>query len=130
MAKMKKIARYKKPLNINVGMIIFAMIFVYLSFSVYTYLSRDHVQFYEVVEGSIVNDKSYTGILFREETVENAPQTGYVNYYIREGKRAAAGARVYSLDETGKLGEFLEENRDAQTAISPENLAALKKQLS
>ncbi len=28
----------------------FAMIFVYLSFSVYTYLRRDHVQFYEVVE--------------------------------------------------------------------------------
>ena len=53
MAKNKKIVRYRKPLNINVGMIIFAMIFVYLSFSVYTYLRRDHVQFYEVVEGSI-----------------------------------------------------------------------------
>ena len=51
MAKNKKIVRYRKPLNINVGMIIFAMIFVYLSFSVYTYLRRDHVQFYEVVEG-------------------------------------------------------------------------------
>lgn len=76
MAKNKKIVRYRKPLNINVGMIIFAMIFVYLSFSVYTYLRRDHVQFYEVVEGSIVNNKEYNGILFRDETVENAPQTG------------------------------------------------------
>ena len=101
MAKNKKIVRYRKPLNINVGMIIFAMIFVYLSFSVYTYLRRDHVQFYEVVEGSIVNNKEYNGILFRDETVENAPQTGYVNYYVREGKRAGAGSRVYSLDETG-----------------------------
>ncbi len=66
MAKNKKIVRYRKPLNINVGMIIFAMIFVYLSFSVYTYLRRDHVQFYEVVEGSIVNNKEYNGILFRD----------------------------------------------------------------
>ena len=106
MAKNKKIVRYRKPLNINVGMIIFAMIFVYLSFSVYTYLRRDHVQFYEVVEGSIVNNKEYNGILFRDETVENAPQTGYVNYYVREGKRAGAGSRVYSLDETGELGNF------------------------
>lgn len=73
------------------------MIFVYLSFSVYTYLRRDHVQFYEVAEGSIVNNKEYNGILFRDETVENAPQTGYVNYYVREGKRAGAGSRVYSL---------------------------------
>ncbi len=130
MAKNKKIARYKKPLNINVGMIIFAMIFIYLSFSVYTYLRRDHVQFYEVVEGSIVNDRDYTGIIFREESVQNAPQSGYVNYYIREGKRASAGARVYSLDETGELGKFLEENQDAASALSSENLSELKKQLS
>ena len=72
MAKNKKVIRYKKPLNINVGMIIFAMIFVYLSFSVYTYIRRDKIQFYEVVEGSIVNDKSHTGIILREETVRQA----------------------------------------------------------
>ena len=130
MAKNKKIVRYRKPLNINVGMIIFAMIFVYLSFSVYTYLRRDHVQFYEVVEGSIVNNKEYNGILFRDETVENAPQTGYVNYYVREGKRAGAGSRVYSLDETGELGKFLEENQSSGMSLSAENLADLKKQLS
>ena len=66
MAKNKKIVRYRKPLNINVGMIIFAMIFVYLSFSVYTYLRRDHVQFYEVVEGSIVNNKKCTADRVRQ----------------------------------------------------------------
>lgn len=130
MAKNKKIIRYRKPLNINVGMIIFAMIFVYLSFSVYTYIRRDKVQFYEVVEGSIVNDKNYTGIILREEQVKEAGQTGYINYYIREGKRAASGSRVYSLDETGQLGKFLEENQGADKAMSKESLAALKKQLS
>ena len=113
MAKNKKIIRYRKPLNINVGMIIFAMIFVYLSFSVYTYISRDKIQFYEVVEGSIVNDKNYTGFILREEAVKTAAQTGHVNFYIREGKRVAAGARVYSGDETGQLAKFLQENRDA-----------------
>ncbi len=130
MAKNKKIVRYRKPLNINVGMIIFAVIFIYLSFSVYTYLRKEHIQFYEVVEGSIVNNKEYNGILFRDETIENAPQTGYVNYYVREGKRAGAGARVYSLDETGELGKFLEENQSSGDSISAENMSDLKKQLS
>lgn len=130
MAKNKKVIRYKKPLNINVGMIIFAMIFVYLSFSVYTYIRRDKVQFYEVVEGSIVNDKSHTGIILREETVRQAESTGNINYYIREGKRAAAGARIYSLDETGQLGKFLEETQENATPLSNENLSELKKQLS
>lgn len=130
MAKNKKIVRYRRPLNINIGMIIFAVIFIYLSFSVYTYLRKDHIQFYEVVEGSIVNNKEYSGILFRDETIETAPQTGYVNYYVREGKRAGAGARVYSLDETGELGKYLEENQSSGDSISAENMSDLKKQLS
>lgn len=130
MAKNKKIIRYKKPLNINVGMIIFAVIFVYLSFSVYTYFRRDRIQFYEVTEGSIVNDRSYTGLVFREETVNTAPQSGNINYYIREGKRASAGSRIYSLDETGQLGKFLEEHQGADTSLSADNLSDLKKKLS
>lgn len=130
MAKNKKIIRYKKPMNINVGMIIFAVIFVYLSFSVTTYFRRERIQFYEVTEGSIVNDRSYTGLIFREETVGTAPQSGNINYYIREGKRASAGARIYSLDETGQLGRFLEEHQGDSAALSPENLSDLKKKLS
>mgnify|MGYP000335623152 CR=1 FL=1 len=45
-------------------------------------------------------------------------------------KRAGAGARVYSLDETGELGKFLEENQSSGVSLSAENLADLKKQLS
>lgn len=49
--KNKKVVRYRRPLNINVGMIIFALIFLYMAFYLYTYLRRDKVEFYEVVEG-------------------------------------------------------------------------------
>lgn len=130
MAKNNKIIRYKKPVNINVGMIIFAMIFVYLSFSVYTYIRRDKIQFYEVVEGSIVNDKIYTGLILRDELVKTTDRTGYINYYIREGKKAAVGARVYSLDETGQMKTFLEDTRGTGVALSDDNLYDLKKQLT
>ncbi|MEF9938796.1 MAG: HlyD family efflux transporter periplasmic adaptor subunit [Clostridium sp.] len=130
MAKSKKIIRYKKPININVGMIIFAMIFVYLSFSVYTYIRRDKIQFYEVVEGSIVNDKIYTGLIFRDETVRQAEKTGYINYYIREGKKASVGAKIYSLDETGQMKTFLEDNKGVNLTMSEDNLYDLKKQLT
>ena len=77
--KNKKIIRYRRPLNINVGMIIFALIFVYMVFSVTAYIRRDKVQFYEVQEGSIVNNKNYTGIILRQEEEKNADRSGYVN---------------------------------------------------
>lgn len=128
--KKSNIIRYRRPLKINVGMIIFALIFVYMVFSVYTYIRRDKVQFYEVQEGSIVNNTDYTGIILRQEKVKTADRAGNINYYVREGKRASVGTRVYSIDETGKIASFLEENAGDSVSLSQENLAALKKQLT
>ena len=128
--KNKKVVRYRRPLNINVGMIIFAIIFLYLLFSVSTYLSRDKIQFYEVAEGGIVNDKQYTGLILRDEQVKAAGKSGYINYYLREGKRASVGTRVYSLDETGNLNSLLQEEEEEQEALSSESLSDLKRQLS
>ena len=128
--KNKKIIRYRRPLNINVGMIIFALIFVYMVFSVTAYLRRDKVMFYEVQEGSIVNNKNYTGIILRQEEVKTTDRSGYVNYYVREGKRASTGTRVYSIDETGTIATFLAENAQDKVALKPENLSGLKKQLT
>lgn len=132
MAKKKnsKIIRYRPPLNINVGMIIFSIIFVYMVFSVYTYIKKDKVQFYEVVEGNIVNDHQHTGIILRDEQVEETDRTGYINYYVREGKRAAFGSPIYSIDETGKLADFLEENPEAGIKLTDDNFVDIKRQLS
>ena len=128
--KNKKVVRYKRPLNINVGMIIFAMIFLYLVFSVYTYLKREKIQFYEVVDGGIVSNRMYTGLILREEQVRNADRSGYINYYLREGKRASVGSRIYSLDETGSLEELLKDNAEAGNSLSDDSLSDLKKQLT
>ena len=128
--KNKKVVRYRRPLNINVGMIIFALIFLYMAFYLYTYLRRDKVEFYEVVEGSIVNDTRHTGIIFRTEEPKYTDRAGNINFYLREGKRAAVGTRVYSIDETGTLSALLAEKTDGSVALSKENLASLKKQLS
>ena len=111
-------------------MIIFALIFAYMAFYVYTYVRREKIEFYEVPEGSIVNDQRHTGIAFRTETVKYTEQAGNINFYLREGKKAAVGTRVYSVDETGKLSELLAEKTDGSVALSRDNLTSLKKQLS
>ena len=128
--KNKKVIRYRKPLNINIGMIMFALIFVYMAFYVYTYMQRDKIEFYEVVEGSIVNDQRHTGIILREEEPKYTDRAGNINFYLREGKRAAVGTRIYSIDETGTLSKLLAERTDGSVALSKENLASLKKELS
>ncbi|MFR5726919.1 MAG: hypothetical protein ACLUEJ_10590 [Clostridium sp.] len=79
---------------------------------------------------AVVNDRPYTGLILREEQVYNADNSGYINYYLREGKRASVGSRVYSLDETGRLDSLLKEHGVENQTLSDENLADLKKQLS
>ena len=128
--KNKKVVRYRRPLNINVGMIIFAIIFLYLVFSVYTYLKREKIQFYEVVDGGIVNNRMYTGLILREEQVSTTDRSGHINYYLREGKRASVGTRIYSLDETGQLEELLKDNAEAGNSLSDDSLSDLRKQLT
>lgn len=132
MAKKKKknITRIHNPRNINVGTISFLMIFLYLMISVYNYVTRDQIKMYEVVEGRIVDDKTYTGLVLRQESVKQTDSAGYVNYYIREGKRASVGSCVYSIDETGQMKKFLDEHQSENTSISEEGLENLKRQLS
>ena len=73
MAGQKKVIKYKRPIKINVGVLIFVIMFLYMCFFVYSYLSRKAVYFYEVSEGSIVNDTEYTGLILRNEIVQIAP---------------------------------------------------------
>ncbi len=89
--------------KINVGMVIFVIISLYIVFSVYSYIKRDQIRYYEVLEGSIVRQEQYTGVALREEEAVDAVSSGYIHYYIQDGKRVAVGSAVYTVDETGSL---------------------------
>ncbi len=70
----KRKKKMKRGAHFNIGAMIFLLIFIYMTFYVYTYMTRKKVQFYEVVEGSIVEDRKYTGIaLERGESLYNRP---------------------------------------------------------
>ena len=47
----KKIIRYKKPKNINIGMVVFAVIFLYLVIVLIQYAIKPRIKMYEVLEG-------------------------------------------------------------------------------
>lgn len=126
-----KVIRYRKPIHINIGVIIFLFIFIYLAYSVISYLTKDRLQIYEVGEAaSLSQDDTYTGLILREEEVTLTEKTGYANFYIREGSRAAVDDVVYSMDENGQFNELLSSSGSTESRLSSDNLAELKKSLS
>lgn len=91
------IHKFRKKRHINIGIIIFGIIFIYLIATVLMYLTNDHTSVYEVREGSILKDTAYTGFAVRDEVVVNSEASGYVNYFVTEGSKVGAKTQVYTI---------------------------------
>lgn len=129
MAKQTKIRKYRKPLNLNIGMIIFGVIFIYVVVCVIMYFQTGHIVRYEVQEGSLATDNVYRGVVLREETIVYSQAAGYVNYFAREGERLAKNGLVYVVDETGRLGEELEAADPEANTLSNRELAEFRSEI-
>lgn len=123
------VIKYRKPLNINIGMLIFAVIFIYTIICVFTYFTSKHIVPYKVEMGSLSTENVYKGLIMRQEEVINAEQAGYVNYYAREGSRVAVSNLVYTIDETGKLSDYLETADPGENSLSETDLTELKSEI-
>lgn len=124
------ITKYRKPLNLNIGMVIFAVIFLYVVVCVIMYLSTEHVVGYEVKAGSLSSNNIYKGIALRDEEIVKSTSAGYVNYYAREGERTAVGNLIYTIDETGKLSDYIKTSETGENSLSEEELYALKTEIA
>lgn len=125
----RRIRKYRKPINLNIGMIIFVIIFIYVVVCVFLYFRSNPVMRYEVREGSLTSNNIYRGIALREETVVTADSAGYINYYAREGERVANGDLVYTVDETGRLNEYLESLSLGENTLSDRELTEFRSEI-
>ena len=57
------IKKYKTKREFNLGIFLFAIVFIYLVVTIILYFTGDRISVYEVREGSIVKDNSYTGLI-------------------------------------------------------------------
>ncbi len=91
-------------------MIIFAVILIYVVYSIFRYATARHVIGYEVRTGSISANSVYQGLALREEEVVGSEYSGYVNYYSPETDRLAEGKLAYTVDESGQIQSYLAQN--------------------
>ena len=125
----RKIKKYRKPLNLNIGMLIFGAIFIYVIICVILYFQTDHIVRYEVTEGSLATNNIYRGVSIRTEEVVSTDTAGYVNFYAREGERVAKGDTVYIVDETGRLTEELEDASLGENTLSDQELSEFRNEI-
>ena len=127
--KRNKVTKYPRSLSINIGMIIFAVILVYVIICVFIYFNSKHIVGYEVMEGSLSTDNIYEGIALRNEEVVKSKLAGYVNYFATEGRRVAVGNLVYTVDESGQLLDELKAQGTNDVTLSDDDLSELRSQI-
>ncbi len=118
----KKVLKYRIKRFMDPGVIIFLILALYLCGCMMLYLLKPHITTYEVNEGSMAADYSYTGIAVRKEQVVNTERAGYITYYARALEKTGAQTKVYSIDETGQINTLLSDDSIASTALTEEQL--------
>ena len=119
-----KVVKFPKTKYMNIGILIFGIIFVYLVATIIMYITAPQITVYEVRQGSILKDNAYTGLAVREETVVYADDAGYANYYAENNSKVKVGTKVYTLSDE-KL-EFEETaGTDSEQILSTEEKKAL-----
>ncbi|WP_066718307.1 HlyD family efflux transporter periplasmic adaptor subunit [Clostridium sp. Marseille-P299] len=129
MPRKSNVVKIKKRKNVNIGVIIFLIIAVYLVVNIYLFITKNQISIFEVKEESLAKDTIVTGVIIRDEKIIKTPKAGYVNYYQREGSRVAKNATIYSIDESKKIYEKLSDQGEA-AKISTKDVNSIKKEIS
>lgn len=111
-------------------MLIFAAIFIYVVVCVFMYFRTDHIVGYSVKEGSLSSNSIFKGIALRTEEIVTGSDAGYINYFAREGERVAKGDLVYTVDETGRLSDYMHTSESGENSLSDADLTELKNEIT
>jgi hypothetical protein len=123
-----KVVKFKRRKSINIGVIVFLILFLYIAINVYIYFTKEHLSIYEVHEGSTAIDNRISGLILRNETLENSNKAGYVSYYQKEGARVAKNSSVYSIDDSGNMSDILATG-DLSIKLSAKDSAEIKRSI-
>ncbi len=90
------LARKRTPrgIHLNIGVVIFGALVLYLFITLFLYLTRVHTETYQVTAGTLSKNETYAAIALRSEKIVKANADGYVNYFIADGMKAAKDEAV------------------------------------
>lgn len=101
--KKKNIVRYKKPIHLNIGIVVFAIVMIYFLIYLFNFLTNKHISIYEVQTGQIMRNSYYTGLILRSENVTYSEEAGNINYYKKEKDKAGYNDLICSIDKDGAI---------------------------
>ena len=121
--------KLKKIFRPTVGKLLGILMLAYFVFTFFSYKDRVQVSYYEVEEGSLVKEHNYTGLIIRDEEIFDAQANGYIYYYVADGRKAAKGSPVYSIDEGGQLMNYLNTHSEQLSELNSSKVSDIRAEM-
>ncbi|MBS6395543.1 MAG: hypothetical protein KH452_00115 [Clostridiales bacterium] len=121
----KKVVSVRSRRPMNIDLVFFGAVAVYICVVCYMGMSSEHIAGYEVNAGTLAVDHTYTGFAVRQEEVYSAETSGYISYYAREGERVSGSSLVYTIDEKGEINELIQQNAES-VDLTDENFSLIR----
>lgn len=119
----------KKRRRFGMGVIIFAVILIYVIIRIINSAKGETIRGYQVKVGTLSENRLYKGIALRNEHCVYSTHSGYINFLIRETERAGYNNLVYCIDETGKISDLLSKDPTKDTLLTEDELSLLKQEI-
>lgn len=119
------IIQVKRQKDINIGIVIFLVILIYLMVHIYNYFTKSEISIYEVQPGEIYTTAQCDGMIIRKEELVLTEAAGYVNYYFSEGSRVAKNSTIYSIDSNRDIYELIS-GSSTEIKLSGDDLSEFK----
>jgi len=129
--KPNNVVKFHRQIQLNMGLIICILILAYVVFHVFSYLTTETISVYEVKQGSITSDDSYTAMALREEQVFYSDMDGSIYYFVSNNSRVGVRSTLYAIDTTGDIASLLRSNEDTDaTDLSDSDVSDIESMIS
>lgn len=116
--------------QINVGTIIFGIIFIYIIIRVVISMHGESLSIYEVQNSYIDTNINANALIVRQEMLVNSDSSGYVSYYVRDGEKIGKNRTVYTIDETGSVYDKIKDSNSDGLSMSNEGFKEIRTRIS
>ncbi|MCR5097573.1 MAG: hypothetical protein K6B14_01340 [Lachnospiraceae bacterium] len=129
MAEKKNVVKFHRQIHINIAGIICFIIFIYIVFHIYTYMTSENISIYEVKQGTIVTQNHYQALALRKEKVYDLDQEGHIYYLAGNKTKVSKRSPVYILDQKGDIVDAMKNNESNFTNLDHDDVANLEAQI-
>ena len=129
MSDKNKVVKFHRQIHINIAGIICFIIFIYIVFHIFTYMTAENISIYEVKQGTIVTQNHYQALALRKEKIYNLDQEGYIYYLAGNKTKVGKKSPVYILDQKGDIVSAMKNNESNFENLDTGDVSDLEMQI-